>query len=165
METSKGSAGCGCTTNSIMKKAINYTGICIVYFCHDGKGNILMNQRSEKTRDEHGVWDIGGGSIHHGEYLEDAVKRELLEEYMTEPLEMEQLGYREVHRSLDSGEKTHWIAFDYKVLVDPDKVENGEPDKHIEVKWFKMGELPKPLHSQLPFFLDKYKSSLFEPGK
>lgn len=27
-----------------IKKGVDYTGVCVVYFCHDGKGNFLMNK-------------------------------------------------------------------------------------------------------------------------
>ena len=120
-----------------------------------------MGLRSEKCRDEHGVWDIGGGGLHFGEQLEDAAKRELMEEYSVEPLEMSYMGFREVHREDRGQDKTHWIAFDYKILVDPNKVQNGEPDKHLEVRWFDVHKLPKLTHSQLPYFLKKYRDKLF----
>lgn len=144
-----------------MKKAVDYTGVCIVHFCHDGKGNVVMNLRSEKCRDEHGNWDIGGGGLKYGEVLEDAVKRELKEEYGADALEIQPLGFREVIRKRRNGEMTHWIAFDYKVLVDPRQIHNAEPDKHIKIDWFNNENLPSPLHSQIPFFLEKYRSSLF----
>ena len=38
-----------------MKKGIDCTGVCVVYFCHDGEGNFVMGRRSENARDEHGV--------------------------------------------------------------------------------------------------------------
>lgn len=53
------------------------------------------------------------------------------------------------------------VVLDFKVLVDREKVKNGVPDKHSEIKWFKFNNLPKPLHSQFPFFLQKYKEKLF----
>lgn len=143
-----------------MKKAKDYTGVCIVHYCHDGKGNVLMNLRSENCRDEYNRWDIGGGGLKYGEKLSDAVARELAEEYKAEALEIEPLGFREVIKTRRNGDTSHWIAFDFKVLVDPDKVENGEPHKHTEIKWFAMDELPDPLHSQLPTFLEKYKEIL-----
>jgi ADP-ribose pyrophosphatase YjhB (NUDIX family) len=144
-----------------MKKAVDYTGVCIVHFCHDGTGRVIMNQRSEKCRDEHGKWDIGGGGLKYGEILLDAVKRELKEEYGAEAINIEPLGFREVIRQRKNGEKTHWIAFDYKVLVDPKKVYNAEPEKHLQVGWFTKDTLPSPLHSQLSHFLEKYNSLLF----
>jgi len=42
-----------------------------------------MSKRSNKTRDEHGKWDPGGGSIEFGESIDSALKREVREEYCT----------------------------------------------------------------------------------
>jgi len=36
----------------MLKKGIDFTGVSIVYFCHDGKGNFLMQKRSQQARDE-----------------------------------------------------------------------------------------------------------------
>lgn len=142
-----------------MKKGLNYPGISIVYFCHDGKGNYLFNKRSRNCRDEHGCWDPGGGGLEFGHTVKDTLKKEIKEEYCTDVLDFEHLGFRDVHRT-HNGEKTHWIALDFKVLVDRKKVKNGEPHKFDEIKWFKLDNLPKPMHSQTPFALEKYKEKL-----
>ena len=143
-----------------MKQGIDYIGVGIVFFCHDGRGNFLMNKRSKKTRDEHGRWDIGGGGVELGEHIEDTVERELKEEYCTDIIKSEFLGFRDVHRFDEKGNKTYWIALDFKVLVDRKKVKNGVPLQHEEIGWFRLNSLPKPLHSQLPTFIKKYKEKL-----
>ncbi len=141
------------------KKGEDYTGITIVYFCHDGAGNVLLAKRSKNCRDEHGRWDIGGGGLEFGDTVENTLKKEIKEEYSTEVLGFEFLGYRDVHRG-NNGKKTHWISLDFKVLVDRNMVKNGEPHKFDEVKWFKIGDYPEPLHSQLPHFLNSYKDRI-----
>ena len=144
-----------------MKKGEDYTGITVVYVCHDGKGNVLFNKRSVNCRDEHGKWDTGGGGLEFGETVEDTLKKEIAEEYLTDVLDYEFLGFRDVHRERD-GINTHWIALDFKVLVDREKAGNGEPHKFDEVEWFKISSLPEPLHSQLPCLFEKYKDSLMD---
>ena len=72
---------------------------------------------------------------------------------------IEFLGYRDVHRE-NNGVKTHWIALDFKVLVNKDQARNCEPHKFEEVKWFKLEEFPSPLHSQLPIALEMYEGRL-----
>lgn len=144
-----------------MKKGIDDIGVAVVFFCHDGKGNVLLNKRSGKSRDERGTWDPGGGSIEVGETISDTLKREIKEEYCTNIIDSEFLGFRDVHRVDDKGNKTHWIILDFKVLVDSKKVKNGVPKKHEEIGWFKLNNLPKPVHSQFPYFLQKYKLKLF----
>ena len=139
-----------------MKKGIDYTGIVVVFICHDGNGNILMQKRTDKCRDEHGRWECGGGGVEFGETLDDALRRELREESLTEPLDYQLLGYREIFRE-HKGRRTHWVAFDFKVLVDPERVGIGEPDMVNEIGWFSMDNLPDPMHSQVPSTFAKYR--------
>ncbi len=146
-------------TKKILKKGVDHTGVAIVYFCHDGKGNFVMAKRSTNARDEHGMWDIGAGGLEFGETVDETIRKEIMEEYCTDVLDYEFLGYRDVHRDHD-GKKTHWIGLDFKVRVDPTKVKNGEPHKFDEVKWFILDKLPENLHSQLPNFFRLYGKKL-----
>ena len=142
-------------------KGVDYTGISIVYLCHDGKGNIIMAKRSKNARDEQGRWDIGGGGLELHDTVENTLKKEIKEEYGTDVLEFEFLGYRDVHRE-NKGVATHWIALDFKVLIDPKKVKNGEPHKFDEIAFFRFDNLPTPTHSQFPQFLKQYKQKLLK---
>ncbi|MBX4210842.1 NUDIX domain-containing protein [Candidatus Parcubacteria bacterium] len=142
-----------------LKKGTDFIGVAVVYFCHDGKGNVVMAQRSQNARDEKGRWDIGGGAVEFGDPIEECLKKEIKEEYCTDIKAYEFLGIRDVHREHD-GKKTHWIALDYKVLVDRDMVAIGEPHKFDNIGWFTLKKIPKEIHSQLPTFLEKYKKEL-----
>ena len=141
-----------------MKKGVDYTGITVVYFCFDSNGNLLLAKRSVNCRDEHGKWDCGSGAIEFGDSPENTLRKEIKEEYCTDIIEYEFLGYRDVHRELDDGTKTHWVALDFKVLVDRDMVKIGEPYKFDDIGWFTKDSLPSNLHSQLPNALEKYKN-------
>ncbi|MBI2607208.1 MAG: NUDIX domain-containing protein [Candidatus Doudnabacteria bacterium] len=140
-------------------KGVDYTGVCVVYFCHDGKSRFLMAKRNNNTRDEHGRWDIGGGGVEFGDKVEDTVRKEIKEEYCVDVLKTEFLGFRDVHRE-HKGKKTHWIALDFKVLVDPAKAAVGEPNKFDEIGWFTLETIPDNIHSQFPKFLELYGSRL-----
>ena len=142
-----------------MKKGEDFTGVSIIYFCHDGQGNFLFNKRSKNCRDEIGNWDCGGGGLEFGDKVKDTLEKEIKEEYCADILEYEFLGYRDVHRET-SGKKTHWIALDFKVKIDKDKAKNGEPHKFDEIGWFKLDNLPSPLHSQMANCLNIYKEKL-----
>ena len=137
-------------------------GVAVVYFCHDGKGNFVMSKRGENTRDEQGRWDIGGGALEFGEKVEETLRKEIKEEYGTDVIQYEFIGFREVDRG-GKDAKTHWIALDYKVLVDPAKVKNGEPHKFDEVSWFTRESMPpdSSLHSQLTKFISLHKHKIF----
>lgn len=147
--------------NQSIKRGVDYIGISICYFCHDGAGNFVMMKRSNNTRDEHGRWDIGGGALEFGETVEQRLRAEIKEEYCVDVLDYEFLGYREAHRS-NQNKETHWITIDFKVLVDRDKVKNGEPHKFDELAWFTLDNLPlvEEMHSQLPIFFKNYKAKL-----
>lgn len=143
------------------KAGIDYTGISIVFFCHDEEGRVLMAKRSLNTRDEHGKWDIGAGKVEFGDSVEETLRKEIREEYCTEVVSYTFLGFRDVHR-MHNGVKTHWVTLDFKVLVRPETVAIGEPEKFSEIGWFDKNQLPhaEQLHSQLPFFLEKYSDQL-----
>ena len=147
------------TLNIALRKGVDHVGVTLVYFCHDGNGSFLMNKRSQNCRDEQGRWDIGGGALEFGATVDDTLRKEIREEYCTDVLASEFLGYRDVHREQD-GEGTHWIALDFRVLVDRSKVKNGEPHKFDDVAWFRLDAMPAPVHSQFPEFLRLYGDRL-----
>ena len=150
------------TTTTLRKhKGLSFTGITTVFFCHDGKGNFLLQKRSKNARDEHGTWDPGGGGLKHGYTLIDNVKREIKEEYDAEPLKIDFIGYFDVFRPTKY-EKTnsHWLAMLFCVLVDRDKIKINEPKMIDEINWFKLDRLPTPLHSQILPILTKFKTKI-----
>ncbi|MEK7460137.1 MAG: NUDIX domain-containing protein [Patescibacteria group bacterium] len=142
-----------------MKKGEDYIGVTVSYLCHDGKGNFLFNKRSVNCRDEHEKWDAGGGGMEIGETVEETLRKEIAEEYCTDVLEFTPVGYRDIHRE-HHNKKTHWISLDFIVLIDREKVKNGEPHKFDEIGWFTLDNLPSPLHSQFPEFLKRYKDRI-----
>jgi ADP-ribose pyrophosphatase YjhB (NUDIX family) len=142
-----------------MKKGEDFIGVTIVYLCHDGKGNILMAKRGLNCRDERGRWDIGGGAMEFGDSVDFTLRKEIKEEYCTDVISYDFLGFRDVHREND-GKKTHWIALDFKVLVDKEKVKNGEPHKFDEIGWFDLNNLPEPQHSQWSMFRKQHKGRI-----
>ena len=143
-----------------MTKGIDYPGVSVVALCHDGSGKYLLELRSEQCRDERLTWsNVGGGGLEAHESLEDAVRREIREECGADALDIEPLGYREVFRETNLG-KTHWVAFDFKVRVNPTVISIKEPRLCLEHRWCALDDFPTPLHSQFPHFLEKYKDKL-----
>ena len=141
------------------RKGTDYIGVTVVYFCHDGGGKFVMAKRSENARDERGRWDVGGGGLEFGEFVPDALRREIKEEYCTDVLGYEFLGYRDVHREHD-GQPTHWISLDFKVRIDPAKVAIGEARKFDDIGFFTLDTIPEHSHSQFPEFLRLYRDKL-----
>jgi 8-oxo-dGTP diphosphatase len=142
-----------------MQKGFDYIGVGVSYYCHDGNGRYVMNKRGMNSRDEHGAWDFGGGGIDFGEKVEETLRRELKEEYCVENIQYSFLGFNDNFREI-GGRKVHWIQFHYLVLVDPQEVRNGEPEKHDEIAWFTLDNLPQPLHSQTLKELEIYRDKL-----
>ena len=143
-----------------MIKGVDYTGLAVVCFCHDGNGNYVVEQRSDKCRDEHFTWGpVGSGGVDRGERLEDTVRHEIREECGATALEIEFLGFREVFRGRND-QQTHWVFFDYKVRIDPSEVRITEPEKCLEQRWVTIDAIPEPKHSQFPVALEKYREVL-----
>lgn len=132
-----------------MRRGFDHIGVSVPIVIHDGNGKILLHKRSKNARDEHGRWDLGGGAVELHEKFEDAVRRELMEEFGAEALEVEFIHMYEAHRE-HNGEPTHWIAVMHAAKVDPATVIIGEPDKIDEIGWFGLDDLPDPLHSMFP---------------
>ena len=142
-----------------MKKGFDFIGVAVVFFCHDGERNFVMAKRSQNARDEQGNWDIGGGGVEFEDTVENNLRKEIMEEYGCAVKEFEFLGFRDVLRDI-AGTKSHWVALDYKVLVDRDEVKINEPEKFDDIAWYTLDSLPEKLHSQLPIFFNKYKNQL-----
>ena len=144
-----------------MNKGQDYIGITVSFLCHDGEGNVLLSKRGAAARDEHGNWDCGGGGVEFGDTVVNTLRKEIAEEYCTDVLKHEFLGFRDVFRE-QNGKKTHWISLDYLALVDKNKWGNGEPHKLAEVKWFPWNALPEPMHTQWQKFVDQYREQLLQ---
>jgi 8-oxo-dGTP diphosphatase len=143
-------------------KGTSFTGIATTFWCYNDNNELFWAKRSKHARDEQGRWEPGGGGLKFGHTLEDNVRRELKEEYDTEPLQMDFLGYRDVFRELDDGTPTHWLGMDFAVHVDKSTVRVNEPDMVDDSGWFTLGDLPSPLHSQIHTCLELYTDKLKE---
>ena len=130
-----------------LKRGIDHIGASAVALVHDGEGNLLLQKRGPKARDEQGRWDFCGGAIEFGETIEETITRELLEELGIAPLDLQFLTAYDAHRE-QNGQQTHWIVVVYAVKVSPKEVRIAEPEKVSEIGWFTSHNLPSPTHSQ-----------------
>ncbi|MFZ2621154.1 MAG: NUDIX domain-containing protein [Minisyncoccia bacterium] len=140
-----------------MKIGYDHVGITTPFYCHDGKGNLLMHKRSKECRDEHHRWDSGSGKLEFNLFLEENVLQEILEEYGCKGEIEERLPTHDIFRTFD-GVKTHWIAIPFFVKVNRDEVKNNEPHKIEEIGLFKIDNLPQPLHSGFEYSFNYCKS-------
>lgn len=133
-----------------MKPGLDYIGVTVFFYCHDGQGNFLMHKRSQKCRDEQGRWDFPGGKLEFGESFAEAVLRELHEEHGCTGEVQEQFPAASRIREHE-GIKTHWVTVGHIVKVNPADVINNDPEAIDEIGWFRLDNLPSPLHSLVPF--------------
>lgn len=130
-----------------MKAGIDFTGVAVGFYCHDKDGYFVFHKRSENCRDERGTWTNGGGKLEFGESPEEALKREILEEYGCSCSIEEALPPQSFLQTLSDGSKKHWITLLYIVSVDRSEVRMNEPESMTEIGWYKLNELPSPLHT------------------
>lgn len=141
-------------------KGLSFPGISTSFIIYRNDGKIFLHMRSKNTRDEHGMWDFGGGGLKFGQTLDQNLRRELKEEFDIEPLKVDFIGYSDVFRETEDHQPTHWLAMYFAVKVDPDKVRVMESDMVDDSGWFVIGNFPKPQHSQMQKFFDQHSASL-----
>lgn len=145
------------TANSKPRPGFDYPAVSCAFVCHDGE-RVLLHRRGAGCRDERGTWDSGAGMLEVGETFEEAVAREVREEYGAYAQEIRQLGVRNILRERE-GALTHWVCALFTVRVDPLEVKICEPMKMEALGWFALDELPQPRHSQFDAQLECYRQA------
>ena len=69
-----------------MKQGIDYIGIGVGAAIFNKQGKVFITLRGKKAKNERGKWEIPGGSVEFGETMEQALKREIMEEHGIEIL-------------------------------------------------------------------------------
>ncbi|MBI2889082.1 MAG: NUDIX domain-containing protein [Candidatus Liptonbacteria bacterium] len=123
-----------------MEPGKDYIGVgCGALIVNDCGETLLLKR---KNRNEIGMWCKPGGAVEYGETVEDAVRREVKEEFGVEIELLESLGFT---NQILPAEKEHWVAFHYLARITKGKPRNCEPDKTKEFGWFPIDKLPEPL--------------------
>lgn len=143
-----------------MIAGLDYTGVAVAFICHDGQGNFLFHKRSQHTRDEHGKWDWGAGKLKFGESVEEALAREIKEEYACDIVSIDEALPVTVWNSRTAGRVSHWITLTHIITVNRKQAKNNEPRSIDEIGWFKFNELPNPLHKGVAEKVIKFKKNI-----
>ncbi len=133
-----------------MKKGKDCIGVGCWGIITNNKNQILLLKRKDKD-----YWERPGGKVELGESLEESVAREVFEEA---GIKVEVIGFVMFDQTFlkDQG---HWISFCYHLKSMDDNIKNVEKEKHADVQWFDVTDLPESLSSHtkkaLEFFLKK----------
>jgi 8-oxo-dGTP diphosphatase len=129
----------------IMRKAIDYIGVSVGAMIFNDHGELFLSKRGQACRSEKGQWETPGGSVELGEALEQAVKREIMEEYGVEIEIIEQ--FPAVNHFIPT-ENQHWVANTFLAHISPGQQPKiMEPAKCDAIGWFALDALPTPLTS------------------
>lgn len=126
-----------------MKPGIDYIGVGGGALIFNDKGEVLLLKRTAKTKNQAGQWSKPGGSIEFGEKVEDAIIREIKEEV---GVDIELTKFLNYVDDIMESDRQHWITFNFLGKVVGGKLENLEPEKHEEIKWFALNNLPEKLN-------------------
>ena len=98
-------------------------------------GKVLLVKRSPQRQFYPNVWDLFGGHVEEEESLEDALRREALEELQVEIESPRLLGT--VHDPVEPADIMVFAVLSWK-----GEPINAAPDEHSQIGWFAADELP-----------------------
>lgn len=139
-----------------MKKGIDYIGVSAGAMLFNDKGELFLSKRSLQTSNERGSWETPGGSVDFGETLEEAVKREIIEEYGVEIEIVEQFPAAD---HIIPKDRQHWVATTFLAKIKKGQTPKiMEPHKCDGIGWFAFDKLPSPLSIITELDLKHYQS-------
>ena len=122
----------------------------------DAEDRLLMMRRSDIGR-----WGIPGGAMELGEVVENAARREALEETNLEIGEMSLFGVfsgPELYYKYPSGDEVYNVSIVYMSHDWRGEIKlNAE---HSEWKWFHAGEIPEDISPPIKTIIEQFKTSL-----
>ena len=125
-----------------MRRGIDYIGVGVGAILVNAQGEIFMARRGPLAKNERGLWEFPGGSVEFGERLEDALIREMHEEYgitiTVGPL-------LDVVNHILSDEGQHWVSPSYICRIQSGEPCILEPGKCTEIGWFSPERVPEEI--------------------
>ncbi len=131
---------CGCRPipNSILQKMKERKPKLVVGILARNKNKFLLARETIEGGKQY--WIVPGGKVEFGETIEDAAKRELLEETGIKVTKLKFLCFKE---AIFSKFNYHTVIFFYEVRTNKTKLEKDVDGKVIESKWFTKPEIKK----------------------
>ncbi|MFH1831581.1 MAG: NUDIX domain-containing protein [bacterium] len=125
------------------------------------KENKILLVRRYKTGDEDGLYGCAGGGLDDNEPVTHAVVREAQEE-LGITLKKENLKIVHVlHRRNDVGVDVEEIGFFVLATEWEGELQNMEPHKHDDVRWFELDALPENIMPTLIQALEMIRDGIF----
>jgi 8-oxo-dGTP diphosphatase len=126
--------------STIMKKGVDYIGVGVGAVIFKAEGRVFLSRRGKEARNEAGKWEFPGGGLEFGETLEQALAREVMEEYGFE-IEVQEL--LDVVNHLIPGENQHWVSPAFICRITGGTPVIREPHKCDGIGWFELDEIPE----------------------
>ena len=124
----------------------------------DTQGRLLMMKRSDS-----GCWGLPGGATEPGEVIEDAAKRETLEETSIKIGEMSLFGVfsgPELYYKYPNGDEVYNVTIIYVSCDWHGEVKLN--DEHTEWRWFASSEIPENVSPPIRPVIEQFKRSFPE---
>lgn len=125
-----------------MKRGIDYIGVGVGAIILNQNGQLFLACRGPLAKNERGLWEFPGGSVEFGERLEDALKREIREEY---GIEIEIGPLIDIVDHILPEEGQHWVSPTYLCWLTGGEPQILEPGKCTAIGWFDVEYPPSPL--------------------
>ena len=135
-----------------MKQGVDFIGVGVGAFILNEKDELLLTLRSKSSRNEACMWELPGGGVEFGEKIEDAVKREVLEEV---GVKVDIIRLIKLRNHFTDGQ--HWVTPAYLCKITRGVPRIMEKDKFDDLRWFSMDNLPENTSSITKEAVDAYK--------
>ncbi len=123
-----------------MKRGIDYIGIGIGAVIINKEGKLFLSKRGKKAQNERGKWEFPGGVVEFGETFEQAIKREIKEEF---GIEIEPVDELAVFNHILKTEHQHWVGVALICKLKSGEPKILEPEKCEQIGWFDIQEIEK----------------------
>jgi len=123
-----------------VKKGIDYIGVGVGAVILNAEGKAFLAKRGREARNERHKWEFPGGSVEFGEQLEDALTREVREEY---DFDITVLQLLDVVNHVIPGEGQHWVSPTYLCRYVSGTPRIREPHKCDAIGWFRLEDIPE----------------------
>jgi 8-oxo-dGTP diphosphatase len=143
-----------------MKPGTDYIGVgCGALIVNDNNEVLLIKRTGKSSGGLPGLWSRPGGTVEFGESIKEAIIREVKEELN---VDIELFGQIQFFDDLRKKEQKtiHWVGAGCFAKIVGGELKNMEPEKHDDVKWFSIENIPNNLTDFTKIAIDEFKKEL-----